>query len=68
MCIRDRNRTAAETAVAARNPVTPLFGLLWAYTDDSGVTGFLAATAVSAAVLFWLPSIYGSDPTGPHDE
>lgn len=46
----------------------PLFGLLWAYTDESGVTGFLAATALSAAVLFWLPSIYGSDPTGPRDE
>lgn len=46
----------------------PIFGLLWAYTDDSGVTGFLAATAVSVGVLFWLPSIFGSDPTGPLDD
>lgn len=46
----------------------PLFGLLWAYTDDSGISGFLAATAISAGVLFWLPSIFGSDPTGPRDE
>ncbi|MBA3411152.1 MAG: hypothetical protein H0U15_10035 [Geodermatophilaceae bacterium] len=46
----------------------PLFGLLWAYTDESGVSGFLAATAMSAGVLFWLPSIFGSDPTGPRDE
>lgn len=45
----------------------PLLGLLWAYTDDSGVSGFLAATAISAGVLFWLPSIFGSDPTGPRD-
>lgn len=46
----------------------PLFGLLWAYTDQSGVSGFLAATALSAGVLFWLPSIFGSDPTGPRDD
>ncbi|MBA3338327.1 MAG: hypothetical protein H0T54_00995 [Geodermatophilaceae bacterium] len=46
----------------------PLFGLLWAYTDDSGVSGFLVATAVSVGVLFWLPSIFGSDPTGPRDD
>lgn len=46
----------------------PLFGLLWAYTDDSGVAGFLAATAVSTGVLFWLPSIFGSDPTGPRGD
>ena len=55
-------------ADAAALLFAPLFGLLWAYTDDSGVTGFLAATVISAAVLFWLPSIYGSDPTGPRDE
>lgn len=45
----------------------PLFGLLWAYTDGSGVSGFLAATAISGGVLFWLPSIFGSDPTGSRD-
>jgi len=46
----------------------PLFGLLWAYMDESGLTGFLSATAISAGVLFWLPSFFGSDPTGPHDD
>lgn len=46
----------------------PLFGLLWAYTDDSGVTGFLAATAICVGVIFWLPSFFGSDPTGPGDD
>ena len=65
---RPRSLLGQARADAAPLLFAPLFGLLWAYTDDSGVTGFLAATAVSAAVLFWLPSIYGSDPTGPHDE
>lgn len=46
----------------------PLFGLLWAYTDESGVSGFLVATALSAGVLFWLPSIFGSDPTDPRED
>lgn len=41
----------------------PLFGVLWAYIDGSGPAGFVFATAVSAGVLFWLPSVYGSDPT-----
>lgn len=46
----------------------PLLGLLWAFVDASGVTGFLVATAISAGVLFWLASIFGSDPTGPSDD
>jgi hypothetical protein len=40
----------------------PVLGLLWAYVDDSGAGGFLVATALSAAVLFWLPQLLGSDP------
>ncbi|MQA34498.1 hypothetical protein [Modestobacter roseus] len=40
----------------------PGVGLLWAYVMDSGVGGFVLATAVSAAVLFWLPQLLGSDP------
>ncbi|MGY1854918.1 hypothetical protein [Modestobacter sp. SYSU DS0290] len=40
----------------------PGVGLLWAYVMDSGTGGFLLATAVSAAVLFWLPQLLGSDP------
>lgn len=48
--------------------VAPVLGVLWAYVDSSGVGGFLLATALSAAVLFWLPQLLGSDPgaTGAH--
>ena len=42
--------------------LAPALGLLWAYVDGSGVLGFLAATVLSAAVLFWLPQLLGSDP------
>jgi hypothetical protein len=42
--------------------VAPVLGLLWAYVDGSGLGGFLLATALSAAVLFWLPQLLGSDP------
>lgn len=41
----------------------PLLGLLWSYIDGSGTGGFLIATIVAAGLLFWLPSLYGSDPT-----
>ncbi len=66
--VRRRSLARQVRADAGALLFTPLFGLLWAYTDDSGVSGFLAATALSAGVLFWLPSIFGSDPTGPRDE
>src|SRR5205814_8276647 len=33
----------------------PLLGVLWAYIDGSGAGGFAIATALIAAVLFWLP-------------
>jgi hypothetical protein len=42
--------------------LAPVLGLLWAYVDSSGVEGFVVATALSAAVLFWLPQLLGSDP------
>ncbi|WP_369136688.1 DUF3592 domain-containing protein [Modestobacter versicolor] len=45
--------------------VAPVLGLLWAYVDSSGVSGFLVATALSAAVLFWVPQLLGSDPRAP---
>ncbi|CAN5261016.1 hypothetical protein BH20ACT5_BH20ACT5_25990 [soil metagenome] len=41
----------------------PVLGLLWAYIDGSGAGSFAVATAMCAALLFWLPSVYGSDPT-----
>lgn len=43
----------------------PLLGLLWAYVDGSGAAGFLLATVFSAAVLFWLAQLLGSDPELP---
>jgi hypothetical protein len=42
--------------------VAPLLGLLWAYLDGSGKGGFAVATVLMLGVLFWLPSIVGSDP------
>jgi hypothetical protein len=42
--------------------LAPVLGVLWAYVDSSGVAGFLVATALSAAVLFWVPQLLGSDP------
>lgn len=41
----------------------PLIGILWAYIDGSGVAGFAFATVVAVGLLFWLPSVFGSDPT-----
>ena len=43
----------------------PLLGLLWAYLDESGVGGFVVATLLAAAVLFWLTQLIGSDPAPP---
>jgi hypothetical protein len=43
----------------------PVLGLLWAYVDGSGAGGFLVATALSAALLFWLTELLGSDPDPP---
>ena len=45
--------------------VAPVLGLLWAYVDGSGVGGFVVATLMAAAVLFWLPQLLGSDPAPP---
>ena len=41
----------------------PLLGLLWAYVDDGGRVSWLLATTIAGAVLFWLPTVRGSDPT-----
>ncbi len=51
-------RTDAVLLVAA-----PILGLLWSYFDGTGTAGFAGSTLLFAGVLFWLPSIYGSDPT-----
>jgi len=42
--------------------LSPALGLLWAYVDGSGPRGFVVATALAAAVLFWVPQWLGSDP------
>lgn len=61
-------RGAVSLARQARVDVTgafaaPLIGVLWAYIDGSGPAGAVFATVVAAGLLFWLPSVYGSDPT-----
>ena len=45
--------------------LAPALGVLWAYVDGSGLRGFLVATVLAAAVLFWLPQLLGSDPRAP---
>ncbi|GAB3356216.1 hypothetical protein [Modestobacter lapidis] len=42
--------------------LAPVLGLLWAYVGEGGTGSFLVATALAAAVLFWLPQLLGSDP------
>ncbi|MGW5055223.1 hypothetical protein [Actinokineospora sp. NPDC004072] len=41
----------------------PLVGLFWAYVDGSGFPGWLAATAITAALALWLWAVRGSDPS-----
>ncbi|HVQ96186.1 MAG TPA: DUF3592 domain-containing protein [Mycobacteriales bacterium] len=43
--------------------VAPLLGVLWAYLDGSGQAGFIGASVLMLGVLFWVPAIFGSDPT-----
>jgi hypothetical protein len=42
--------------------LAPVLGLLWAYVSGGGAGSFAVATALAAAVLFWLPQLLGSDP------
>jgi hypothetical protein len=51
-------RVDAALAVPA-----PVVGVLWAYLDDGGVSGWLGATALTATVALWWAAIRGSDPT-----
>jgi hypothetical protein len=75
---RGERRTAVPGPGAARVPwrrqvrsdvvptvAAPLLGLVWAYVDGSGVAGFLIATVVAAAVIFWVAQLTGSDPAPP---
>lgn len=45
--------------------IAPVLGLLWAFVDGSGTGGFVVATLLVAALLFWLPQLFGSDPAPP---
>ncbi|GGS44381.1 hypothetical protein GCM10010171_44470 [Actinokineospora fastidiosa] len=51
-------RVDAPAALSA-----PLVGLFWAYIDSSGFPGWLAATALTAALAFWVWAVRGSDPS-----
>lgn len=55
-----RRQVRADSGVVF---LAPLLGLLWAYIDGSGAAGFFIATAMAVGLLFWLPAVYGSDPT-----
>lgn len=41
----------------------PFIGLLWAYVDRGGLSTWVAATALAAALGLWLAAIRGSDPS-----
>lgn len=43
--------------------IAPLLGVLWSYVNGTGVIGFALSTVLLGGLLFWLPSVYGSDPT-----
>jgi len=42
---------------------TPLVGVLWAYLDNGGLTGWLGATAITSAAALWWAATRGSDPS-----
>ena len=41
----------------------PLVGVLWAYLDDGGFTGWLGACAVTGALVLWWAALRGADPS-----
>ena len=41
----------------------PVVGLWWAYLDNSGISGWLGATAITAAAALWWAAIRGADPS-----
>jgi hypothetical protein len=50
-------------ADAALLIAAPLLGLLWSYLSDGGPASWAGATLLAAAVLFWWPTMLGSDPS-----
>jgi hypothetical protein len=41
----------------------PFVGALWTYLDDGGLSGWLGATALTAALALWWAAIRGADPS-----
>jgi hypothetical protein len=50
-------------ADAALLIAAPLLGLLWSYLSEGGLASWAGATLLAAAVLFWWPTMLGSDPS-----
>lgn len=57
---RLRRRFVADSP---RLAVAPALGVLWAFLEGSGFTGWLAATGIVGALGLWLAAVRGSDPT-----
>jgi hypothetical protein len=68
------DHTAARAATAARwrrqlrvdaalLVPAPLLGILWAYLDNGGLTGWLGATVVAAVLALWWAAVRGADPS-----
>jgi hypothetical protein len=49
-------------ADAGVRAAAPVLGLIWAYVDGGGWVSWLLASLLSATVLFWVPTMVGSDP------
>ncbi|HVX47330.1 MAG TPA: hypothetical protein VHC49_25785 [Mycobacteriales bacterium] len=58
LSMRRQARVDGVLAVAA-----PFLALMWAYINGTGVVGLMISFVVLATIVFWLPSVYGSDPT-----
>lgn len=58
------NRLRRQVRVDAALLVpAPFVGALWAYLDDGGLSGWLGATALTAALALWWAAIRGTDPS-----
>lgn len=58
LSMRRQARVDGVLAVAA-----PFLALMWAYINGTGWIGLVVSFGVLATIVFWLPSVYGSDPT-----
>lgn len=58
LSMRRQARVDGTLAVAA-----PFLALMWAYVNGTGWIGLVLSLVALAAIVFWVPSVYGSDPT-----